>query len=129
LELSRTELASIHKDMFLVLATDAGLQKAYHYASAIGLLDSASYFLNVAQLQRTFDSDYIPNDQDILRSRVSTTGIIEKSFQYEGVKFQMVDVGGQRGERRKWIHCFDSVKAILWIAALSEYDQVSSKHY
>jgi len=34
-----------------------------------------------------------------------------------------VDVGGQRSERRKWIHCFDSVTAVLFCAALSEYDQ------
>jgi len=35
----------------------------------------------------------------------------------------MVDVGGQRTERRKWIHCFDSVTSILFCSALSEYDQ------
>lgn len=34
-----------------------------------------------------------------------------------------VDVGGQRSERRKWIHCFDGVTAILFVAAISEYDQ------
>ncbi|KAI1706348.1 g-protein alpha subunit domain-containing protein [Ditylenchus destructor] len=36
----------------------------------------------------------------------------------------MVDVGGQRSERRKWIHCFDNVTAIMFLVALSEYDQV-----
>jgi hypothetical protein len=36
----------------------------------------------------------------------------------------MVDVGGQRNERRKWIHCFEDVTAIIFVAALSEYDQV-----
>ena len=36
----------------------------------------------------------------------------------------MVDVGGQRSERRKWIHCFQNVTSILFLAALSEYDQV-----
>ena len=32
--------------------------------------------------------------------------------------------GGQRGERKKWIHCFDGVTAIMFIASLNEYDQV-----
>jgi GTPase SAR1 family protein len=36
----------------------------------------------------------------------------------------MYDVGGQRNERRKWIHCFDNVHAVLFVAAISEYDQV-----
>ncbi|KAI9807665.1 MAG: G protein alpha subunit [Sarcosagium campestre] len=36
----------------------------------------------------------------------------------------MFDVGGQRSERRKWIHCFEHVMSIIFCVALSEYDQV-----
>ncbi|KAJ3168475.1 Guanine nucleotide-binding protein alpha-2 subunit [Geranomyces variabilis] len=36
----------------------------------------------------------------------------------------MFDVGGQRSERRKWIHCFEAVTSIIFCVALSEYDQV-----
>lgn len=36
----------------------------------------------------------------------------------------MFDVGGQRSERKKWIHCFNSVTSIIFCTALSEYDQV-----
>ena len=36
----------------------------------------------------------------------------------------MFDVGGQRSERKKWIHCFEGVKSILFCAAMNEYDQV-----
>ena len=36
--------------------------------------------------------------------------------------FRVVDVGGQRSERKKWIHCFEDVTAILFFVALSEYD-------
>lgn len=36
----------------------------------------------------------------------------------------MVDVGGQRSERRKWIHCFENVTSIIFLAVLSEYDMM-----
>jgi hypothetical protein len=36
----------------------------------------------------------------------------------------MFDVGGQRSEQKKWIHCFESVTSIIFCTALSEYDQV-----
>jgi len=35
----------------------------------------------------------------------------------------MFDVGGQRSERKKWIHCFENVTAIIFMTAISEYDQ------
>lgn len=36
--------------------------------------------------------------------------------------YRMFDVGGQRSERKKWIHCFEGVTAIIFIVAMSEYD-------
>ena len=42
------------------------------------------------------------------------------------VDARMVDVGGQRSERRKWIHCFEGVTSVLFLVAISEYDQVLS---
>ncbi|KAK2174821.1 hypothetical protein NP493_775g01008 [Ridgeia piscesae] len=34
----------------------------------------------------------------------------------------MFDVGGQRSQRQKWIQCFDDVRAVLFVTALSGYD-------
>ena len=38
--------------------------------------------------------------------------------------YRMFDVGGQRSERKKWIHCFEGVTAIIFCVALSAYDLV-----
>lgn len=35
----------------------------------------------------------------------------------------MFDVGGQRSERKKWIHCFEHVHCLLFLVAISGYDQ------
>lgn len=36
----------------------------------------------------------------------------------------MFDVGGQRSERKKWIHVFDNVQVVLFLVAISGYDHV-----
>ena len=35
---------------------------------------------------------------------------------------QVIDVGGQRNERRKWLQCFDNVTSIIFLASLSDYN-------
>lgn len=41
-----------------------------------------------------------------------------------GEVYRLYDVGGQRNERRKWIHLFEGVNAVIFCAAISEYDQM-----
>lgn len=98
------------------------IQQTFKRSSEYQLPDSASYYLS--DLDRICKVEFVPNEQDVLRTRVRTTGIVETSWSHERVTFKMFDVGGQRNERRKWIHCFDNVTAVIFVAALSEYDQV-----
>ncbi|CAH2352642.1 guanine nucleotide-binding protein alpha-2 subunit [[Candida] railenensis] len=87
------------------------------------LIDSTSYFLG--DLERISEPDYMPSVNDILRTRKKTSGIFDFKFQMSsGLNIHMYDVGGQRSERKKWIHCFDNVTLIIFCVALSEYDQV-----
>jgi len=101
---------------------DRGIQSAYTRRREYQLSDSTYYYMN--DLERISQSNYVPTQQDILRVRVPTTGILEYPFDLDSIIFRMVDVGGQRSERRKWIHCFENVTSIMFLVALSEYDQI-----
>ncbi|KAK5985951.1 Guanine nucleotide-binding protein alpha-3 subunit [Trichostrongylus colubriformis] len=104
------------------LWSDPGVKKAYEMRSEYQLTDSAKYFLD--SCARVSEPGYRPSEQDILYSRVATTGVVEVKFKIKELDFRVFDVGGQRSERRKWIHCFDNVESIIFITAISEYDQV-----
>jgi guanine nucleotide-binding protein G(q) subunit alpha len=104
------------------LWNDPGIKECYDRRREYQLTDSAKYYLD--SIDRIASPGYLPTEQDVLRVRVPTTGIIEYPFDLENIIFRMVDVGGQRSERRKWIHCFENVTSIMFLAALSEYDQV-----
>ncbi|KAJ6596193.1 G-protein alpha subunit [Mycena vulgaris] len=86
------------------------------------LMDSALYFF--ASIHRIADPTYVPSEEDVLRARAKSTAIIETRFWMGDLSIYMFDVGGQRSERKKWIHCFESVTSIIFCTALSEYDQV-----
>lgn len=99
---------------------DGGVQAAFARRAEFQLSDSAAYFLaDVGRLVGPF----VPSEADVLRVRVPTTGIAEFGFGVGGAAFKMVDVGGQRTERRKWIHAFEGVTSVLFLAALPEFDQ------
>jgi len=90
--------------------------------SDLQIIDAAAYFFD--NLDRITKENYIPTQDDVIQSRVRTVGISEISFKLAGAALRIVDVGGQRSERRKWIHCFEDVTVIFFIVAISEYDQV-----
>lgn len=100
---------------------DPGIKKTFARRSEFQIDDSAEYYFN--DLDRINKPNYLPSEQDVLRSRVKTTGIVETDFKIKGKAIRMIDVGGQRNERKKWIHCFEGVTAIIFVCALSEYDQ------
>ncbi|KAK7834884.1 hypothetical protein U0070_022855, partial [Myodes glareolus] len=112
------ELAGVIKRLW----KDSGVQACFNRSREYQLNDSAAYYLN--DLDRIAQPNYIPTQQDVLRTRVKTTGIVETHFTFKDLHFKMFDVGGQRSERKKWIHCFEGVTAIIFCVALSDYDLV-----
>jgi len=100
---------------------DESVQQVFERKSEYQILDNTSYY--VANLVRICDKDYIPSELDILSVRCQTTGVTETTFVSNGKKFVMVDVGGQRSERKKWIHCFEDVMGVLFCVGISAFDQ------
>lgn len=107
-------------DLLQQLWRDDGIQECFSRAREFQLSDGASYLLDKISVFK--DADYLPSEQDILHIRVETRGIIEVRFTYNKENFLLFDVGGQRNQRRKWIHCFDNCTAIIFCASLSGYD-------
>jgi len=105
-----------------LLWNSKAVQQMYELRHTYQLPDSTNFYMS--KLNEITAPDYLPSDEDMLRSRVRTSGIVEEKYVIDGVKFSMYDVGGQRNERKKWIHCFENVTAIIFVAAISEYDQV-----
>lgn len=110
------EFAQLIKKLWV----DKGVKESFNRRREYQLNDSAEYFLD--SLDRLGDPKYVPNQNDVLRTRVKTTGIVEMRFHFKDLFFRMFDVGGQRSERKKWIHCFEGVTAIIFCVALSAYD-------
>ncbi|KIW12166.1 hypothetical protein PV08_09441 [Exophiala spinifera] len=109
------------KEAMVTLWKDAGVQKAVAKGHEFALHDNLNFYFQ--NIDRMFEPGWTPNDQDMLHARLRTTGITETVFELRELTFRMMDVGGQRSERKKWIHCFDGVQCLLFMAALSGYDQ------
>lgn len=99
-----------------------GVKMCFEKRNKFQISDSAEYFLDA--LDRVKEEDYNPTREDIVRVRLKTVGVHEYNFNIRGQSFLMVDVGGQRGERRKWISSFENVQSVIFLTAISEYDQV-----
>jgi len=104
-----------------ILWKDGGIREAFKSRNKFQLYDQAQYFLD--QPDRFAAPEFLPTEEDIIKCRGKTLGVVEMRFQLEGNEFAITDVGGQRNERKKWKNCFENVAAVIFVSSLSEYDQ------
>jgi len=88
---------------------------------------TANYFFDHAE--RFAEDCFLPADRDIMRAKQRTTGINQVEILHNGFTVVLMDVGGQRSERRKWIDQFDKVNTVIFLAALDEYDMVLEEDF
>eukprot|EP01126_Amoeba_proteus_P000344 TRINITY_DN10105_c0_g2_i1.p1 TRINITY_DN10105_c0_g2~~TRINITY_DN10105_c0_g2_i1.p1 ORF type:complete len:347 (+),score=80.29 TRINITY_DN10105_c0_g2_i1:173-1213(+) len=89
-------------------------------ASCPEILSSSPYYFENAT--RFAEQTYQPTEKDITMAKLRTCGVIEITFTINNNIFTLIDVGGQKTEQRKWIHCFENVMAVIYLIALDEYD-------
>lgn len=105
---------------------DPGIQKVFARRHEYWNMDALPYYLN--EVERLSSEEYEPTEEDMVMTRVRTTGIVVTEVTESPYTYNVVDVGGQRSERRKWIHCFDDVKAIIFLEGLAGYNQGQFMH-
>jgi hypothetical protein len=84
------------------------------------LIESAQFLLDKAE--DIMSESYVPTLEDLLQCVVRTTGIVDERFEICGTKFSLWDTGGQRVERKRWIHAYEGLSGMIFRASLSEYD-------
>ena len=98
------------------------IKEIYALRSITCIETSSAHFWD--KIDEIGHNDYLPSTEDILLCRLKTTGLHEQHFNIKGEEMHIIDVGGQHSQRRKWIHCFEHVVAVIFIASLSCYDEI-----
>ena len=79
-------------------------------------------------VDRITHRDYVPSDDDVVRSRLRTLGVQEHRILFEtgpaaGTEWCLYDVGGSRTQRAAWFPFFDDCDAIIFLAPISCFDE------
>ena len=98
------------------------IQKVFTFRVRWHIPDSAQYFFD--KLDEISTPDYVPSDQDILNLHFPTERMQYTQFDEAGASVCLVDVGGSPRQRKKWIQCFANVTVVIFVVALSEYDEM-----
>lgn len=130
-----------------VIWSDETVQRVWEsLRSNLQVSESFAYFADkVSEEYPTFAGPgWTPTDEEYLLTRNQTVGVHQCEFLIEAIKagrtnqdppvqqssnknqskLILIDVGGQKAERRKWLKVFDGIPVVLFVTALSEYDQV-----
>ncbi|KAL1918491.1 uncharacterized protein VTP21DRAFT_3151 [Calcarisporiella thermophila] len=108
-----------------VLWLDDGIKDVWKLGLAGDLQDTAKHFLD--SIDRIASDYYTPTDDDIIQARVRTLGVSEHRFFIDKHTYIIYDVGGHRSQRKYWAPYFDNCNAILFLAAISSFDQTLSE--
>jgi len=108
------------------LWNEKAIKKTFKIRSKAHVMDNTPYFFD--KVVKIAASNYEANDEDNVRVRYRTLGIVHAVYQTTSQDqkwlVKVTDVGGQRSERRKWIHVFADVNVVIFVMSLNGYDKV-----
>jgi len=94
----------------------------------VRLQESSGFYLD--EIERITAKTYTPTDEDVLKARLKTLGVVEHQFTISmgtmrgASNWVIYDVGGARNQRHAWAPYFQDVNAIIFLAPISAFDQV-----
>eukprot|EP01083_Nonionella_stella_P073436 198552_1 len=104
-----------------MLWDEQAIRHIFDERAQFAITDSTEFFFN--EIRRISKKGYVPTYEDVILCRHRSIGITDKLFMIMGTQMRIFDVGGQKAERRKWIHCFEHVSAVIYVASLNGYNE------
>jgi len=104
---------------------DPGVQETFRrrgeFSTTHPINVSAKYFLDA--IPRINESGYLPITEDVVRVRRNTVGVIPYEFIVDDICFKIIDMGGEREERVRWIDFLASkITCVIFLTAIDEFD-------
>eukprot|EP01080_Neovahlkampfia_damariscottae_P009856 gene9856-2179_t len=117
--------ADIKNLLKFMMKNDEKVKEIVKYNHKHLIKDGISYWMdNLDETYDWTDANRSVIHQNILSVSTVTLGLVCLQVRYKGKLFDIYDTGGQRSERRKWVNIFDKADAIVYVSALSQYNEV-----
>eukprot|EP01084_Bolivina_argentea_P301088 519335_1 len=119
--LNNCKLSEAAANAVKVLWQENSIREFFNTTSNIELCESSAFFWD--NIDRISQHDYVPDVRDIMLVRHRTTGVLDQRFEFQSRSYCVQTVGGQLNERKKWIHRFECVTAVIFVVSLNCYDK------
>lgn len=110
------------RDSLIYLWQLPQLKAVYKKQEYFSIFPNLCYFLD--RMDQLFNEDYIATTKDVIESDNRTTGVVNIEVNIDNNTYIFYDTGGQMNERKKWIHQFNNVDCVIFVAALDHYATV-----
>ena len=117
-----------HYNDFVKLWSDPHIRKTLEYQNQLYLIDSVEYLFE--NMHKYHQDEYIPTFTDLIHSYQRTVGVNKIKFVLNDRRddveeiYEIFDLGGDKHNRRRWMHCMDNTAAVIFVVALSGYNEL-----